>query len=207
MSLEKVASGLGSIIKIIIYGFILLVIVGIVFAYKMVGDSKEAKASKPVEVVKNTGTITNEPKSLPEKQVSSNEATSSQNPLQKENNLEQKEEVKSEPELKQVSVELIKMSPEESKYMEGYSGVDFKVKVTNNTDKVIGGFMGELTIKDGFGDTLKIISMKYDKDLGANKSIVLDRYVKLNPYIASDQRFAATTKYKGSFELKKVIEE
>lgn len=209
MSLEKVASGLGSIVKIIIYGFILLVIVAMFFAYKMM-DKATTKTERPVEVVKNVNTISNEPKTKPETKPETNTNSEVKDSADNSPKIETpppKQEPVKEPELKQVSVELLKMTPVRSDFSSGYSGANLKIQITNNTDNVIGGYMGDLTIKDGFGDTLMIIEDKYDKDLKPNKSIVVDRYIKLNPFIDRDQRLGAATKYKASFELKKVIEE
>lgn len=72
-------------------------------------------------------------------------------------------------------------------------GIRFYLKITNNTNKNIKGFEGDLTFNDMFGHTIKNITLDETNMINANSSIEdNDKMLKVNPFIDEDVKLKNT---------------
>ena len=207
MSLEKVASGLGSIIKIIVYGFIILVIIGMFFAYKMVGDSKEAKSNKPAEIAKVSQDVVKPNKEVVESKKGD---TATESTAKAETEKPVVESVVKEPEAdtieSKIGIEILDIKPgNPNSVAKAYNSIDLKVRITNDSDKVVQGIKGSLILKDAFGDDVMAFSIKEDGTIKPHTSKIDNLSYEISMFSNKEQNATQLKKWSSQFKPIKIL--
>lgn len=194
MSLEKVAKGMGSAVKIIIYGFILLTAVGVIIAISVGGG--DSKSEKPADVRKiDPMAVKNSNEVVESADASKVAALPASAPVVPQDSIESK-----------VKVELLKLTPEGfNDIADAYTGIGLKVKITNESDKPIHGIKGSLSIKDAFDDEAGGFTIKVDETIKPGEVKTFDWVYSINVYRASDQKMTQLKKWTASFKAEKIL--
>ena len=87
-----------------------------------------------------------------------------------------------------------------------YDKVNVDVEIENTSGKTLKGFLGDVIIKDAFGDVVKSVSYKSDEDLPPGKT-TRKLSLELNIYMKDDQRLAALNKFTSEFHIEKILTE
>ncbi|MFJ7954581.1 hypothetical protein ACIQZG_24075 [Lysinibacillus sp. NPDC096418] len=121
--------------------------------------------------------------------ASTNKDTEMEAELTKLDNEEVETKVKEKSKLNDsITIQLVEKTPRDSSYDADYI-LNFKLKITNHTDKDIKGFIGETYFYDMFGELLYTVDLKYEWDLiPANNSIDFNSGFKLNNFNDNDVR-------------------
>lgn len=195
MSLEKLAKGMGSAVKIIVYGFILIFVLGLIIAFGVGGDST---TEKPVEVSKiDPAVLKNSPKVVESEGAAKSNDAAASTPVAQKDSIESK-----------VKVELLSLAPDNYlDVLNAYAAVALKVKITNDSDKAIHGVKGRLQLKNAFGDNAGAFSIETDETIQPGKSREFNWSYKISTYDSDDQKMATLKKWTAEFKVEKILVE
>ena len=87
-----------------------------------------------------------------------------------------------------------------------YDKVNVDIEIENTSSKTLKGFLGDVVIKDAFGDVVKTVGYKSDEDLPPGKT-TRKLSLELNIYMKDDQRLAALNKFTSEFHIEKILTE
>ena len=85
-----------------------------------------------------------------------------------------------------------------------YDKVNVHIEIENTSSKTLKGFLGDVVIKDAFGDVVKTVGYKSDEDLPPGKT-TRKLSLELNIYMKDDQRLAALNKFTSEFQVQKIL--
>lgn len=198
--MEKIASGLGSIVKIIVYGFILLVIAGMVLAFNYSGSKPTEK--KPAEVSKIDQQAIKQESGVVENKTDTTKVET-QPTVEKE---QTKEEPATNPLESKISLEVTKITGENyNDIAKAYSGIGLGIKVSNNSDQVIQGIKGEIIIIDAFGDVAGTFNFKEDTTMKPGTTKKHEFVYKANLFNTKQQKIIDIKKWTTTFKAEKIL--
>ncbi|WP_024814983.1 hypothetical protein [Acidovorax sp. JHL-3] len=198
MSLEKLAGGMGSLVKIILFGFILFVVAGLFMAYMLTnGEPRDVPASVSKIDSQTVSTAENVVQKVP-KDESAEAATV---PV-----VVPSQDIPVDSVESKIKLDLVSIAPKEfNEIANAYSGIGLQVKVTNGSEKVVHGIKGTLVLRDAFGDLAGSFGIKIDQTLQPGETKSFDWVYEINLFSSSDQKMTQLNKWQSTFKAEKIL--
>ena len=105
-----------------------------------------------------------------------------------------------------IKVEVTKINGEDyNEYAKAYSGIGLDIKVSNNSDQVIQGIKGDITIIDAFGDVAGTFTFKNDDTMKPGTTKKHELVYKANLFNNKQQKLVEIKKWTSTFKAEKIL--